>query len=122
MSNIEVIEGQWNTIFIDFLDQMNGLFPDSPAEVLKTKMKLNNLIGGEKPIKMFTDTIKGHEDEIVNKNDTYFFSGNRDIAFVKDLELDKYYKMASTKNKGIIWSFITILYQLSDAYMKKLNV
>lgn len=122
MSNIELIEGQWNKIFIDFMDQMNGLFPDSPAEVLKTKMKLNNLIGGEKPIIMFIDTIKGHEDEILKKNDNYFFSGNRDITFVKDLELDKYYKMASIKNKGIIWSFITILYQLSDAYMKKLNV
>ena len=115
MNNKE-IEDKWNLIFIDFLDQMNGLFPESPASDLKTKFKISSYIGGRKPILLFIDTIGEHQEQIMNQDDEYFFSGKNNIKFISDLELDYYYKLSSSNNKKIIWSFMKTLFQMAKIY------
>lgn len=114
MEKARLVDEQWNIVFNEFLEEMNRLFPDSPAMDIKQKLMLNKLIGGKSNIDLFLETIKGHELELENQNDEYFFNGN--VQFIKQLELDKYYKMSNDDNKKTIWEYITILYQISKVY------
>lgn len=112
---MEKIEEKWNEIFVEFLDQMNILFPQSPANSIKIKFRLSSFLGGKKPILVFMDHLRDHGDEIENENDEYFF-GDTEIEFVRQLELAKYYKLADDDNKKVIWSYITTLYKLASIY------
>lgn len=115
MSKKEIIENQWNTIFVDFLDQLGNLFPDSPAHSLKTKFHFSQFLGGKKAIVVFLENLDEHSKEIEEENEDYFFKNN-DLLFVKELQLDHYYKLSTQENKNIIWSFIKTLYQMSKVY------
>lgn len=114
MNQKKIIEDKWNSIFMDFLNQMQELFPDSPASHFKTKLTLGSYFG-TKPILIFLNHLEEHAEEIQNENEEYFFNGD-DIQFVKEMELGKYYKLSNDTNKKTIWTFIKTLYQLSKAY------
>lgn len=114
MNQKKIIEDKWNSIFMDFLNQMQELFPDSPASTLKTKLTLGSYFG-TKPILIFLNHLDEHAEEIQNENEEYFFNDS-DIEFVKEMDLGKYYNLSNDNNKKTIWSFIKTLYQLSKAY------
>lgn len=116
MSQQYTIEQKWNEIFVNFLDQMSSLFPDSPASRLKATFHISKFLGGKKPIIVFIDHLEEHSKEIETENETYFFGNTQDIPFVKQLQLDHYYKLASDENRKIIWKFMKTLYQLAKVY------
>lgn len=116
MSQQETIEQKWNEIFVDFLDQMAELFPESPASRLKMTFHMSKFLGGKKPIIVFLDHLDDHSKEIETEDEHYFFSGTRKIPFVDNLQLDVYYKKSSDDNRKIIWKYIKTLYQLSRVY------
>jgi len=115
---MEEIEEKWNEIFIQFLDQLTSLFPESPANKIKLQFILHKTISNKKPIIIFIENIKEHGDKIMNEDEDYFFSNK--IDFVEELELPKYYKLSSNVNRKTIWDYIKILYVLSDGYSHKL--
>lgn len=122
ISNLDILEKYWNEIFIDFLNQMEAIFPDSPATSLKLQMKIQGTLNiGKKPIVLFLESVKGHEDEIVNKNDKYFFSEHSNVDFVEKMNLKKYYLLSSDHNKSIIWDFIEKLYIIASNYILNSN-
>lgn len=113
------IEEKWNEIFVQFLDELHMLFPDSPASTFKKQFTLCRLINNTPPILIFLDGVKEHGNEIMNANEKYFF--DNDISFVENLRLPHYYKLASKENKEIIWKYIQTLYLLSNGYKNKEN-
>lgn len=116
MSSQQIIENKWNKIFVDFLSEISILFPDSPAESLKTKFQMSQFLGGKKPIIVFLDHLDEHSSEIETENEEYFFGDNETIEFVKQLQLDKYYGLSNDTNRKVIWKYIKTLYQLSKIY------
>ena len=115
------IEEKWNEVFLQFLDELNTLFPSCPAKKFKTQFNLSRLIKNTPPIVIFLDGVQEHGKEIMDSNEKYFFENK--IWFVDHLELRKYYSLASKENREIIWKYIQTLYLLSDGYSnKKLNL
>lgn len=108
------IETQWNVVFEQFLDQMINLFPESPAHSVKLQYYVGKTIGNKKPIVFFLEHIQEHGEEVLNKNEKYFFEAN--IPFVEKLELKKYYSLSNSENKDVIWQYIIGLYLLATNY------
>jgi hypothetical protein len=108
------IEDKWNEIFIQLLDELNRIFPESKASSYKMQFKLSHLINNKPPITIFLDGVQEHGKEIMNEDSAYFFNNN--IEFVEHLDLSKYYKKSSENNKNIIWKYIKTLYILSEGY------
>lgn len=113
----EKIEEKWNEIFIQFLDELTKLFPQCPAKKFKMQFMMSKLINNTPPILIFLDGVQEHGTEIMESNEKYFFEN--EIWFVENLELRKYYKLASPNNRSIIWKYIQTLYLLSHGYNDK---
>lgn len=111
------IEEKWNEVFLQFLDELNALFPSCPAKNFKNQFNLSRLINNTPPIVIFLDGVQEHGKEIMDSNEKYFFENK--IWFVDYLELRKYYGLASKENREIIWKYIQTLYLLSDGYSNK---
>jgi len=117
LDKLAFVEKCWNDVFLDFLNQMETLFPDSPASSTKRQMKLQGILNiGTKPIVLFIESVKNHEEEIISRNDHYFFSEHSKIDFVENLNLKVYFGMSSDHNKKTIWDFIVNLYTISTIY------
>lgn len=111
------IEEKWNEVFIQFLDQLILIFPDSQAKVWKKGFGLSKLFFGQRPIEIFIEGTEKHENEIMSKDSAYFF--NNKVDFVEKLDLKYYYENSNEKNRGIIWDYINVLFILSKGYKEK---
>lgn len=111
----QLINSKWNEVFIQFLDQLIILFPDSPASKIKVQVQLSKMVNNMSPILLFIQNVKGHTKEIMEANEEYFFN-SPNIEFVKTLELAKYYNIASEKNRKIIWQYIQTLCLIAEQY------
>ena len=59
---MDEIEEKWNGIFVQFLDQLASLFPDSPANKIKLQFILHKTISNQKPITIFIDKLLNPEN------------------------------------------------------------
>lgn len=117
MSNHQIRE-KWNEIFVQFLDELIRLFPDSPASSIKMKFYLSNMVGGKEPIELYLEHLLEHENEVLEKNEDYFFNSGKKIEFVENLNLKKYYMMSNDDVKNTIWQYMNALLLLSKEHMK----
>lgn len=113
---MDIINEQFNNTFLQFLSELERIFPDSPARKTRIQFNLSKLVNNKPPITIFCENIQGHGDAIMSKAEDYFFK--MDLEFVEYLELEKYYKMSNKETRDIIWQYIQTLYYLSSSYHK----
>jgi hypothetical protein len=100
------IEKQFNDTLTQFLEELEKVFPDSPAGSFKVKLKVNNVIFKKSIISEFWNNVKNHKNDII-KNDEKLLKN------FEELDLYRYYCMSDDNTKKIFWCYIKTLYILS---------
>lgn len=108
------IVNQFNKILIQFLEQVDKLYPDSQVKNYNNMISLSLKADKYIWINFFAEEAIKHNNEIMKKNEKYFFEG--DIKFIKKLNLAYYYKISDKKTRENIWKYIQSLYLLSCSY------
>ncbi len=115
---MDTIESKWNEVFIQFMDQLNILFPSSPAKSIKMQFYMSKMIQKQKPIDLFLDHLLEHENEIIQMDNTHFFGPESNIPFIEQLKLKEYFLKASKDNKIIIWQYLQTLFGIAKEFLK----
>lgn len=115
---------QFNTVFEDFLDKISPITGKFYYNSFKQLTKINAVI----VIKQFENFVLPHQDEIENRNESFFFNNpdkyigehnmNKDDGFIRG-EVDKIreiYNDIDDDTKNMIWKYFNALLKLCIIY------
>lgn len=115
---------QFNTVFEDFLDKISPITGTFYYNSFKQLTKINAVI----VIKQFENFVLPHQDEIENRNESFFFNNpdeyigehnmNKDDGFIRG-EVDKIreiYTDIDDDTKNMIWKYFNALLKLCIIY------
>ncbi len=104
-----------------FLEQLKDMYPDDPDFPLGI-MTIKMMKTGNPTfvVKMFYESSKGYEDQILTKNEGFFldhdfaeFGESMDFNILSKLK--QYVKTMSPTSKENVWLYIQALYKLTRA-------
>lgn len=104
----------FNTILLQFLEQLSKLFPKSNAKTYHNTLAFALAVNKTMWIKYFMDNAEIHGKEIMSKNEMYFL--NTDFEFIDKLDLKNCYISSDTETKEIMWQYIQSLFLLACSY------
>jgi hypothetical protein len=109
---------KWNELLLQFIEQLDNIFQDDEVKNIKAKYNVSKIFSKTMAISLFIKNVNPHGDEIMSKNEHYFFHKSSSIELTEGLDLKKYFTMTSVDNKEIIWQYLQGLYILSNGYNK----
>lgn len=112
--NTQDILTKFNTILLQFLSELDRLFPDSKASNYHTAIKMSLIVDKSAWIKHFIDGTKDHDMQIMTKDEKYFLE--QELEFADRLELKKYYQASNDATKDSMWQYMQTLFLLSCSY------
>jgi hypothetical protein len=104
----------FNNVLLQFLSELDRLFPDSKAKTYHKTIKMSFFVDKSLWIKYFTEGTKNHCSQIMTKDEHYFLT--QEITFVRKLDLKKYYKNSNYETKNSMWQYMQTLFLLSCSY------
>ena len=104
----------FNKVLLQFLSELDRLFPDSKASTYHRTVKMSFIIDSGLWIKYFIEGTKDHGTQIMTKDEHYFL--NHEIVFADRLQLTEYYKMSNSATKNSMWQYMQTLFLLSCSY------
>jgi len=122
MGSNDVIIKIFNNKMKELLTDLLTVFPDDPDFLMFQNM--NNIIirtFPDKPLNLFKHHIRGMEDMIMQKDDTFFVKDEFGKDMVDDQEkidiiskLKDYWKNMSFDNQETIWEYCQLLLKISQ--------
>jgi hypothetical protein len=116
MSTKTFVLNKWNDLFSQFIDQLDIIFNEAEIRNVKLKFNLVRKVNNTFAIKAFIENVVPHGNEIMNKNEDYFFHESSTVKITEDLDIKKYYNLSSVENRDIIWQYTQGLYILASGY------
>ena len=103
---------------ITFLGELKEMYPDDPDFALGlTSLKMMRKMNPVVWVRVFYDSAKGYESEILSKNEGFFldhsFSDVQDMDFNILAKLKQYVKGMSDASKKVVWVYVENLYKLA---------
>ena len=103
---------------IAFLGELKDMYPDDPDFAIGlTSSKMMRTLNPVMMVKIFFDSAKEYESEILTKNETFFldhsFSNIQDVDFNLLDKLKQYVRGMSEISKKNVWIYIENLYKLA---------
>lgn len=111
------IKLNFDNTLLNFLTELERIFPESPARTVKIQFQLGNVISQKPIITLFMENVQNYENQIMNKDESYFMKWDNQL--IQSLKLKDYYYKLNKQNKDVIWQYIQTLYLLSHGYHKE---
>lgn len=101
-----------------FLGELKDMYPDDPDFALGlTSVKMMRTMNPSMMVKLFFDSAKEYESEILTKNENFFldhsFSNFQEMDFNLLDKLKQYVRGMSDTSKKNVWIYIENLYKLA---------
>ena len=110
--SVQEVNRQFNDTFMQFITELERMFPSSPAKSIKMKFQISKSMNESYAITLFFENTKNDKDVIMSKDDKYFTNNE----LLRDLNIDKYIMSQNNMIKSVIWQYIQTLYVLSSVY------
>lgn len=94
------------------------MYPDDPDFALGlTSVKMMRTMNPTMVVKLFYETAKSYESEILSKNEKFFmdhsFADVQDMDFNLLAKLKQYVQNMSDTSKKVVWVYVENLYKLA---------
>lgn len=101
----------FNEMLGSFLDELCLVFPEEGRiKTYKSGFDLMKMADESAPLNLFMENIKEHQQQVMNKNEAYFFGEDAPDTVIKELGIDHHWKETlSQENKDAIWQYLQTL-------------
>jgi len=115
--NIALVKAFYDQL-ITFLGELKEMYPDDPDFALGvTSVKMMRTMNPTMWVKVFFDSAKAYESEILTKNEKFFldhsFDDIQDMDFNILAKLKQYVIGMSDDSKKVVWIYVENLYKLA---------
>ena len=115
--NIAIVNAFYDQL-ITFLGELKDMYPDDPDFALGlTSVKMMRTMNPTMVVKLFYETAKSYESEILSKNEKFFmdhsFADVQDMDFNLLAKLKQYVQNMSDTSKKVVWVYVENLYKLA---------
>jgi len=115
--NIALVKAFYDQL-TTFLGELKEMYPDDPDFALGvTSIKMMRTMNPTMWVKVFFDSAKSYESEILTKNEKFFldhsFEDVQDIDFNILGKLKQYVMSMSEDSKKVVWIYVENLYKLA---------
>jgi len=103
--------GAWNDMMGQFLTELVTTFPEEPAiKKYKTSFELIRKTNPRLAIEGFMRAIRECQDQIMQKDESFFLSTSNQNEFLAELNIAKHWNDSlSTNTKDAIWQYLQTL-------------
>ena len=115
--NIALVKAFYDQL-TTFLGELKEMYPDDPDFALGvTSIKMMRTMNPTMWVKVFFDSAKAYESEILSKNEKFFldhsFEDVQDMDFNILGKLKQYVMSMSPDSKKVVWIYVENLYKLA---------
>lgn len=115
--NIALVKAFYDQL-TTFLGELKEMYPDDPDFALGvTSVKMMRTMNPTMWVKVFFDSAKAYESEILSKNEKFFldhsFEDVQDMDFNILAKLKQYVMGMSEDSKKAVWIYVENLYKLA---------
>lgn len=115
--NVAIVKAFYDQL-TTFLGELKEMYPEDPDFALGvTSVKMMRTVNPTMWVKVFFDSAKAYESEILSKNERFFldhsFQDIQDMDFNILAKLKQYVMGMSDASKKVVWVYIDNLYKLA---------